>query len=135
MADTEPNTSCVIDQALLDELLKVVQGGGQLRRRLSPWGRIHIDRHLPFLCVYRQLPGKEDPGTARLLYGEAAYFLAPGDPNCHERLNALIRSIVSIQREHCGSFVLLEIWADSAPAAAAADAVAHRGQRAGPLRV
>ncbi len=121
MADAESNTTCMLHQALRDELLKVVQSGGQLRRRLPPWGRIHIDRHLPFLCVYRRPPGGEDPGTARLLYGEAAYLLAPGDPPCHERLNALIRAIVSVQREHCGSFVLLEIWADNAQADAAAD--------------
>ena len=119
MADTRHKSDCAIPPALREEMLKVVASGGQLRRRLPQWGRIHIDRHLPFLCVYRRPPRDEDPGTERLLYGEAAYLLATGEVSCHEDLSTLVARIAELQREHCGSFVLLEVWAEEGPTAAA----------------
>ncbi len=104
---------CPLRPEQLRQWLKIVQGGGLLRRRLSPWGRIHIDRHLPFLCVYRRPPQGNDTGTERLLLGEAAYLLAPGLPSCHDRLSRLVREIAAIQHQCCGGFILLEIWADA----------------------
>ena len=50
-----------------------------VRRKLPIWGRLHIDRQLPFLCVYRKPLGAEDPLTGRLPLAEAAYVLMPGE--------------------------------------------------------
>ncbi len=37
----------------------------QVRRTLPLGGRLHIDRQLPFLCIYRRPPGRVDTETAR----------------------------------------------------------------------
>ena len=47
-------------------------------RRTLPGGRLHIDRKLPFLCVYRTPQGKFDEGTHRLVMGEASYLVVNG---------------------------------------------------------
>lgn len=82
----------------------------QVRRKLPEEGRVHIDRQLPFLAVYRQPPDRPDPGTDRLLLGEASYLLAPGNEAWHPPLTELVKEIVKTQSEPFGAFLLLEIW-------------------------
>ncbi|MCY4568916.1 MAG: hypothetical protein OXD49_11470 [Candidatus Poribacteria bacterium] len=45
-----------------------------VRRTLPDGGRLHIDRQLPFLCVYRYPMGYEDAGTERLVMGQPSYL-------------------------------------------------------------
>ncbi len=115
---TARGSGCPLDQRVIESLLSTVRSGGRLRRPLPAWGRIHIDRHLPYLCVYRRPPRGGDPGTARLLFGEPAYLLAPGEAVCHAALRSLVADIAATQREHCGAFVLLELWAEDMDTAA-----------------
>ena len=73
--------------ALSEEFVRRVctrlEQDNRVRRNLPPWGRLHIDRQLPFLCVYRRPPKSKDAGTERLLLGEASYLLASGKPSLH----------------------------------------------------
>jgi glutathione synthase len=46
-----------------------------VRRALPGWGRLHIDRQLPFLCVYRRLPQDDNSKFERLIMGEASYLI------------------------------------------------------------
>lgn len=82
----------------------------QVRRKLPQEGRVHIDRQLPFLAVYRRPPDRPDPGTDRLLLGEASYLLASGDETRHGPLNELIKAIVKTQGKAFDAFLVLEIW-------------------------
>ena len=82
----------------------------RVRRKLPIWGRVHIDRQLPFLCVYRKPEGRLDEGTDRLLYGEASYLLASGAARFHESLNSLVKKIAETQAGVFGSFLIIEIW-------------------------
>ncbi|MFT5358860.1 MAG: hypothetical protein ACI9KE_006101 [Polyangiales bacterium] len=50
-----------------------------VRRTLPGNGRLHIDRQLPFLCVYRQSPNADDPGTRQLI--EPADLVTSRSPN------------------------------------------------------
>ncbi len=81
-----------------------------VRRSLSPWGRLHIDRQLPFLCVYRRPPDYSDQGTDRLVVGEAAYLKASGDAGSKKRLTALLKGVVEVLSAKFGSFLIIEIW-------------------------
>ena len=83
----------------------------QVRRTLPLGGRLHIDRQLPFLCVYRRPPGRVDTGTDRLVMGQAAYIVASGDKNLSESLSKLIRRIVETLSPEFGAFLLFELWA------------------------
>jgi len=98
---------------LINDIIKPVRAGRQLRRRLPGWGLIHIDRHLPFLCVYRRPENRDDLGTERLLTGEASYLMARGDPAEQSMLSQLVFEIAALQSEACGSFLLVEIWSKS----------------------
>ena len=46
---------------LADAIHDRIERGTQVRRRLPPNGRIHIDRQLPFLVLYRPHDGRPDP--------------------------------------------------------------------------
>ncbi|REJ70386.1 MAG: DUF1704 domain-containing protein [Planctomycetota bacterium] len=93
---------------------------GKRVRRTLPGGRLHIDRPLPFLCVYRE-PKGDDAGTRDLVVGEASFLFAPADERLHKRLTKLIDAIVSDMSERFGAFLIIEVW--SAPDKEVAEAV------------
>ena len=82
----------------------------RVRRTLPIWGRLHIDRQLPFVCIYRRSPGREDEGTERLVLGEASYLLATGERSQHNGLSSLVRQISTTLADIFGSFLLIQIW-------------------------
>ena len=82
----------------------------RVRRNLPIWGRVHIDRQLPFLCLYRQKEGSEDAKTEKLLMGEASYLIASGRSELHKQLSLLVRGIVETLTKQFGAFLLVEIW-------------------------
>ena len=52
-----------ISDRLIAGITASLDRGSSIRRKLPLDGRVHIDRPLPFLCVYRQPAEQEDPGT------------------------------------------------------------------------
>jgi len=82
----------------------------RVRRNLPGWGRLHIDRQLPFLVVYRRPPRQSDPGTERLVLGEASYLRAHGTKQHKAGLSKLIDNIVQTQAAEFGAFFIVEIW-------------------------
>jgi uncharacterized protein (TIGR02421 family) len=80
-------------------------------RRPVAGGRLHIDRPLPFLCVYRQPPGRIDRGTEELVAAQAAYLVASGDRNHRAELEATVAAFVETSRETFGDALLVEVWA------------------------
>ena len=107
-----------ISEDFIERALVRLRKGQSIRRELPGWGRVHIDRQLPFLLVYRRPGPANDLDTARLVVGEAAYLQASGDRKYHAGLSALIQGIVRTQAEVFGSFLLLELWAAEVPAEA-----------------
>jgi len=81
-----------------------------VRRALPGGGRLHIDRQLPFLCVYRQ-PRHKDIGTAELVLSEASYLIAPGDKRLQADLALLVTDIAKTLINAYGAFLLVEVWA------------------------
>lgn len=82
-----------------------------VRRTLPGGGRLHIDRQLPFLCVYRRPEGSDDAGTAQLVKGEASYLSAPSAAGLHAQFSTLVREIVRTLSTEFGAFLIVEIWA------------------------
>jgi len=88
----------------------------KVHEKLSGEGYIHIDRQLPFLCVYREPEEQNDPGTAELLTSQASYLLEKSNSDFQHKLNALIYAIAKQENTVFGGFLLLEMWAaDTAP--------------------
>ena len=82
----------------------------RVRRTLPVWGRMHIDRPLPFLCVYRRPARRNSAGTERLVTSEASYVVCSGHPRVHSRLAELVSSVSEILVEQFGACLVLEIW-------------------------
>lgn len=81
-----------------------------VRRSFPAWGRLHIDRQLPFLCLYRKPCDREDPSTEKFCVVEAAYLLAQGDPDHHASLQDVVRAVAQVMVERFGAFLILEVW-------------------------
>ena len=98
-----------------NQLIKVIctrlSQGKRVRRNL-PGGRIHIDRPMPFLFVYRQPVNFKDEGTERLVMGEAAYLIVTSDPQYQQNLEKLLENVIKILSTQFGAFLLLELWAE-----------------------
>jgi uncharacterized protein (TIGR02421 family) len=83
----------------------------RVRRSLPVWGRISIDRRLPFMCVYRRPVRTVDPGTARLVTSEASYLTCSGQRSLQTGVSDLVQAVAATMVEQFGAFLLLEIWA------------------------
>ncbi|MEJ2193412.1 MAG: flavohemoglobin expression-modulating QEGLA motif protein [Ignavibacteriaceae bacterium] len=84
----------------------------QVRRTLPLWGRLHIDRQLPFLCIYRQLNKEDKSLSERLVMGEASYLTASGNRRLQRQLALLISNIVLTLKKSFGSFLIVEVWVE-----------------------
>lgn len=92
------------------EIVDQLSNGKQTLKTLPGGGVVHIDRPLPFLCLYRRPSDRWDDGTARLLHSESAYIIAESDPVNHARLATLCEAILAIKQRSFSSVLLLEIW-------------------------
>ncbi|NNE00484.1 MAG: flavohemoglobin expression-modulating QEGLA motif protein [Pirellulaceae bacterium] len=110
---TTRETNQEISVSLIDEVCQRLAKNQRVRRALPEKGRLHIDRQLPFLTVYRQPPDDVDAGTERLVQGEASYLIAPGNPQYRSKIAKLIRNVASTLSAEFGAFLIVEIW--SAP--------------------
>ena len=81
-----------------------------VRRKLPIYWRVDIDRQLPFFCVYRKPPNRNDAGTEKLLFGEAAYLTASGDKHLYSSLCLLVSNIAKTQAEVFDQILINEIW-------------------------
>lgn len=82
----------------------------RIRRNLPIWGRLHFDRQLPFLTVYRRPARRHDAGTERLIMGQPAYIMASAQKKAAPFLSQLVQSIATTMTNLFGCFLIVEIW-------------------------
>ncbi len=99
-----------ITDAFIDEVCARLAESRQIRRTLPADGRLHIDRPLPFLCLYRRPPDRSDPGTMELVSSEASFLVVPGDRRFRSGVAKLVRRIVAKLAGDFGAFLLVEVW-------------------------
>jgi uncharacterized protein (TIGR02421 family) len=104
-------TEEAIPQQLINRVCQRLARNLRVRRTLPQNGRLHIDRQLPFLCVYRRLSDHEDAGTERLVKGEASYLIAPGGSGFRPSVARLVHRVVETLSGEFGAFLIVEIWA------------------------
>ena len=80
-----------ISDRFLESVVERLSNNNRVRRKLPMNGRLHIDRQLPFLCIYRVPPNRNDRGTRQLVVGEASYLIAPPESSFNERLKDLLK--------------------------------------------
>ena len=110
MEDRSKATNKVISDRFIKSVCTRLAENKQVRRTLPDRGRLHIDRQLPFLCVYRYPPRSKDAGTERLVMGQPAYLIASGDKQTRKSLSKLIKNITQTLSREFGAFLILEIW-------------------------
>lgn len=101
-----------ISDALIQTICERLARNKPVRRMLPERGRLHVDRQLPFLCVYRRR--RNDPGTHKFVMGEASYLIAPDGAGHRESVAELVREVVRTLAPQFGAFLLIEVWAGTA---------------------
>jgi uncharacterized protein (TIGR02421 family) len=107
---TRPAVAAEITDDLIAEVVARAAAGERVRRTLPGGSKIHLDRRLPFLCVYRKAAGKEDAGTDQLISSEAAALVASGDARAMKRLPELVGRRIEALSAHFGGFLVVEVW-------------------------
>lgn len=107
----DSKTKYSIPDSFIYKIQKRLERGKQVRRTLPLDGRLHIDRTLPFLVVYRRPQRYPDKGTERLVKGEASYLIISDDPRLKSSLGKLLNAIVKTLSHECEAFLIIEIWA------------------------
>ncbi len=87
----------------------------RIRRTLPLWGRLHIERQLPFLCIYRRPREGNDAGTARLVVGEASYLKSSGAAALHRSLRTLAVNLSETIADIFGAGLVIEVWSAPPP--------------------
>lgn len=78
-------------------------------RELPGQAELHIDRAVPFLCVYRARPGAQgDIGD--LVMNEASHLLSRGSSVDHAALTHFVLETMYALSPQFGGFLLLEAW-------------------------
>ena len=99
-----------ITPAFINRVCLRLSQNQRVRRTLPGGGRLHIDRQLPFLCVYRQR-SDADTGTEDLVKGEPSYLIAPDQPRVRTGVSQLVHQVVKTLSNEFGAFLIVEIWA------------------------
>lgn len=81
----------------------------RVRRALPGGGRLHVDRPLPFLCVYRWPNGHDSSGLQRLAMTQAAYLIAPDALAGQKLTTAIVEAIANVAVAAFGGFLLIEL--------------------------
>jgi uncharacterized protein (TIGR02421 family) len=103
-----------ITDPFIAHVVDAVRRGKRVRRRLDGGGRIHIDRKLPYLLLYRFRGDEPERGIQDLLSSESAYLVFPADEQSHGKLQELASKLGEMLSSEFGAFLLLEVWpADS----------------------
>ena len=101
-----------ISPSLIEEICSRLADNRPVRQALPGGGMLNMDRLLPFLCVYRRDPARQDAGTALFVSAEAAYLTAPGEAPKRRGLGLLVRRIAETAARRLGAFLVLEIWSE-----------------------
>ena len=99
-----------ISDALIDAVCQRLASNQPVRRTLPERGRLHVDRQLPFLCVYRRPHDRTDAGTDHLVKTEASYLIAPDRPSCRAQVSRLAGRVVETLAREFGAFLIVELW-------------------------
>jgi len=103
--DCEP-----ISSSLTHGIATRLLGNHPVRETLPGGAKLNIDRLLPFLCVYRRDPKRQDAGTGLFVTSEASYLNAPGAATRRKGMRHLVRHISEAASSRMGAFLILEVW-------------------------
>lgn len=107
---TNKSSAIKITNQFVDNICKRISQHKPVRRNLPLNGRLHIDRPLPFICIYRHPSREKDPGTEKLVKGEASYLITSSSSKIKKDITFLLDSIISLISEEYKAFLIIEVW-------------------------
>ncbi len=115
MAEKKTRLNKVITNGFIHEISHRLGEDKRVRRTLPGQGRLHIDRKLPFLCVYRRPLSGSDTGTEQLVKGEASYLVTSSASRHKRGVASLVRAVAETLSKVSGAFLIIEVWSREAP--------------------
>ena len=97
---------------MIAAIIKRLEAGKSVRRKLPSGGYLHLDRQVPFLLVYRRPTRLTSPATEQLLRGEASYLIIDGRRRLNKSTVMLVSAIAESLARSFGAFLIVEIWSD-----------------------
>ena len=98
----------------IEKLIKPVGQGLEnnkfIRRKLPIYGRLHIDRQVPFLCIYRRTSRSRESGAEKFAQAFPSHLLCSAKRSLHDDLSRLMNVIVQNLKNQFGACLILEIW-------------------------
>ena len=105
------NNEIMVTDEFIEDVCDRICKNKPIMMKLPIWGRIHIDRQLPFLTLYRRPKDRKDAGTYKLVLSEASYIIADESLST-KGLDKLIEAIAKTASRECGAFLLIELWSE-----------------------
>jgi len=100
-------------ELILDTAARLAAGEA-VRWELPGGVRLHVDRPLPFLCVYREPAARDDPGVREFVTGEASFLIVPAAGKAcgatPQQVGRLVESVAAALRQRFGGCIVVEIW-------------------------
>lgn len=98
-------------EAQVTTIIEKLKNGEGLHERLPGNSLVHIDRPLPFICVYRYPEGVSKSAHAHLIDSQPSFILLQQEDT--EGAKQLLQELGEILRKRFGSLLILEVWASS----------------------
>lgn len=112
MSSSDPMPQTALEAQLAEvgnAARETLTAGRRTRIELPGGGRLHIDRVLPFLCVFRR-PKVRDEGLEHLITTEAAYLTSPARRATRLGVAHLIETLAEQSIATFGMYLIIEIW-------------------------
>lgn len=109
MVATKNNQDYITDR-FINRICKRIADRKPIRRTLPFNGRLHIDRPLPFICLYRKPTRNLDAGTEKLVKGEASYLITSATGRIKSQITSLLENVITEIADEYGAFLIIEIW-------------------------
>ncbi|GAA4793526.1 flavohemoglobin expression-modulating QEGLA motif protein [Olivibacter ginsenosidimutans] len=93
---------------LINQIQDKLKKGDPIRISLPGKGTLKMDKHVPFLLIYRIPETGKDFFTYNLTRTESAYLIAPDNEACPVGL--IVNVIADYLADKFGGFMLVEIW-------------------------
>lgn len=110
-----------ISEFMIAAIIKRLEAGKPVRRKLPFGGYLHLDRQMPFLLVYRRKKLDSLMTTEQLLVGESSYLVVDSKRKLNKSITALVSAIAESLSNSFGAFLILEIWPEYSDAFADID--------------
>lgn len=112
------------EEEITQNIIKTLKNGKGLSEKLPGNSLVHIDRPLPFICIYRFPEGVQKSAHAKLIDAQPSFILLHNEDE--PMVRDLVQNLAEIMRKRFGAVMFLEVWATT-------DVGRSRSQRDKPL--